>query len=192
MERKIATDQLSPHLPLIASCIEHGWEQWQTKYADKHYILDARARATIVNCEIRAKASLVFEQVEGVVLKRKNGTLFLYIGDDILVRFKKLKNSGQASNIMTDQQLSLYGQIPIPGILPGNHFNAGYILDDLQQSIERMLIAYQEGKRVVWMLDIDSYTGAAAEAEVVARPIQKAPKPESRVRARRLEKTGQK
>ena len=190
MERQLAADQLNPYLSTFTSCIEHGWEQWETKYADRHHILDARARSAIVYSEIKEEALRVFDKVEGVVLRIKNGSVMLYIGDDILVRFKKLRKSGHASNIMTDQQRSLYGQQSIPGFLPGNHFNAGYVLNDLQQSIERCLLVYQEGGRIVWTIDISSATGASATVVPISTPA--APKPERRVRPRRGENTGKK
>ena len=191
MERRLAADRLKPYLHLFSKCIEHGWEQWETKYLHKNPVLDARARAAIVYCEIKEEAMRVFDQVDDVVLRTKNGSVLIYIGGDILVRFKKLRKSGRASNIMTSEQLSLYGQRPIPGFLPGNHFNAGYVLDELQQSIERLLLVYQQNKRVVWTIDIDSDTGTAAEVVVMpTTPAQ--PKTGKRVRARRDDTTDKK
>ena len=88
-------------------------------------------------------------------------------------------------------RLSLYGQRPIPGFLPGNHFNAGYVLDELQQSIERLLLVYQQNKRVVWTIDIDSDTGTAAEVVVMPTTAEH-PKTGKRVRARRDDTTAKK
>ena len=181
MDMKKALDTIRPYLPLFAQCIDHGWNQWKTEYASKHIVIDPRARAAIVYCEIKQKAEKVFDSMDDVVLRTRNGSLLLYIGDDILVRFKKLRKGGRASNIMTGQQRSLYGQIPIPGFLPGNHFNAGYILDDLQQSIERKAIAYQHQNRVVWMLDLNKY-GVAENVTTI--PATTEPTLQRRVRPR--------
>ena len=188
MDRRCAVDQLNRYLPLFAECIEHGWGQWKTKYTQQHRILDARARASVVYCEIKEEAMRIFDRVDGVVVKTRNGSVFIYIGDDILVRFKKLKPSGHASNIMTGSQRCLYGQQPIPGFLPGNHITAGYVLDDSQQSIQRMLLVYQEENRILWTIELERNTGMAAEVVEMPKP-QELPKSGKRVLPRHGDKT---
>lgn len=148
-----ADKQFSPHVEILRRCIHDAWEQWQTFYAGRHFVLDSRARAAIVYCEIIHLAKTLFAQAPGVKIARKGSMTILFIGDDIVLRFKKLKN-GVPRNIRTEQQNLFRMQLPIPGILPGTYVSAGYELDELEQAISKTLIVARLGDEQIWSLDL--------------------------------------
>ena len=184
MNKNDAVEEVQPYLHLFSQCIQHGWDTWKTQYAHRHHVLDARARAAIVYDEITTEAKRVFGELHNVVLRIRYGSLMVYVGDNVVVRFKKLRRTGRANNIMTKNQMNLYRQIPIPGYLPGTHLNAGYVLDDLQQQIDRLLVTCQDGKRVMWTFDLDQASGRTTSA-VVPMPTPASPAPKRRVQPKR-------
>lgn len=182
MEKQLASKLLGQNLERLGECIEHGWKMWEDHYNDRQHVLDARARAAIVNCETVAKAGEEFLDVPGVVFRKTRGTFWLYVGDEIVVRFKKLRRNGKSSNIMTKQQRQIYTQMVIPGFLPGTHLSAGYVLDQLQQGISQVLVAFQNAASVVWTIDLRD--SGATPTEITIAPTPKPqPKPD-RVRLR--------
>lgn len=149
-----AEKDLAPHLETLRGCINDGWIAWQTHYSSRHVILDARARAAIVYCEIIHSAKTCFPEGGDVKIVPKGSMYVLFIGDDIVLRFKKLKN-GVPRNIPTEQQRLFRMQLPIPGILPGTYLSAGYELDALEQAISKTLVVARLGNHQVWSLDLN-------------------------------------
>jgi hypothetical protein len=149
-----AEQRLSRHLDTLKQCISGGWDAWNTHYSSRHFLLDGRARAAIVYCEIMNLAKTLFAEVSDVKVARKRSLYVLFIGDDIVLRFKKLKN-GVPANIRTDQQRLIEMQRPIPGFLPGTFVSAGYELDPLEQAISQMLVVARLGKQEKWSLDLN-------------------------------------
>lgn len=156
-----AEERLNPHKELLETCIQHAWDEWRSFYAAKHLILDARARAAIVFSEIVALAQQKFSGLDGVKFTRRQNSFWLYVGDDIIIRFKKLKKNGACSSIDTRQQMLFKAQMSLPTMEAGTLLHAGYALDVLQTEIERKLIVCQFKNRVLWTI---SLTGAAGEA----------------------------
>jgi len=60
INRERAEDILQPYMTVLNNCIDGGWNAWRNDYADKHHILNARARAAIVFCEITHRAQMEF------------------------------------------------------------------------------------------------------------------------------------
>jgi hypothetical protein len=177
-----AEEVLAPHRDLLNLCIQHGWDVWKTDYSHKHHILQARARAAIVYDEIVDKALVEFESKPDVIVKRTASTLMLYIGDHIVLRFKKIRKNGRCSNILTKQQILFRAQqsvqLQLPEMQKGTLVHAGYQLDDLQQEIQRKSVVCQLNNSVIWQMSL-----AVEHAAVVEfTPPQAAPAatPESR------------
>lgn len=149
-----AEKKLAPHVETLRKCICDGWAAWQTHYASRHFVLDGRARAAIVYCEIIHLAKALFSDVLDVKIARKGSMYVLFIGNDIVLRFKKLKN-GVPRNVSTRQQRLFCMQLPIPGMLPGTYVTAGYELNNLEQAISKTLVVARLGDEKVWSLDLD-------------------------------------
>jgi hypothetical protein len=179
-----ADSVLRPHYITLKKALDGGWHAWHQHYKDRHPILDARARAAIVYCEITALAKQFFDGCPDVKIVRKGAMHLFYIGDDVLLRFKKLRN-GKPSNIKTRQQVLLQQQQSIPGILPGTLVSAGYQLDQLEQAIEKTLVVAQLDGRSIWSLDLNI---GEADGRIAVMPSAQKQHKASRVAARQVKK----
>jgi hypothetical protein len=153
---KAAEEQLQPYKLLLEECIQHGWDTWETFYKPRHHILQARSRSSIVFDEIVFHAQSKFSGLPGVTFQRHRGTFLLYIGDSIVIRFKKIGKNGKCSSIATHQQILFEMQAELPGMEKGTMLNAGYTLDDMQHDIMRKLVVCQFLNRVLWTIDLVS------------------------------------
>jgi hypothetical protein len=172
---------LLPYYPKLKQCLDGGWRAWTEHYKSRQHVLDARAQASIVYCEIVHIAKECFSAVPDAKLVKKGLTHLLYIGDDIVLRFKKLRN-GLPRNIRTTQQKLFQHQEIIPGFLPGTIASVGYQLDAIEQAIEKSLIIAQLDGRTAWSLDLNICEAGGAIAVMPAAP--KKPRSGPRVRAR--------
>jgi hypothetical protein len=166
-------DQLQPYLQLLEECIQYGWDAWENDYAHKHHILSARSRSAIVFDEIVCHAQAKFSGLPGVTFKRARNTFLLYLGDNIIIRFKKIGKNGKCSSIDTRQQLLFKLQFQLPGIEKGTLLHAGYALDDLQQRVIRKSVVCQFSNYVLWVIDLQSQ----ATGRVESMPFTPAPDP---------------
>jgi hypothetical protein len=183
LSKEEAANLLRPHFADFRSIEDGAWQKWMS-LTERHK-LDNRARANIVHCFIVDMALEKFSKVKGTKAVRGGNTFWLYIGDHIKTRFKKLDRKKLYRNYPTLTQLKLALQGNIPGILPGTYLTLGYLLDDLEQNIEQHLVTLQIGKRVIYEIDIDAELGQTS-VPVVRMPTP-APQPaaERRVRPRR-------
>jgi hypothetical protein len=148
---------------LLAECIQYGWDQWASFYKTKHYVLGARARASIVYDEILSRVAEKIQSTPEVVLKKFRNSFLLYIGDFITIRFKKFNKYGRASNIRTRQQYLFGLQMEIPGMEKGTIMQAGYMLDEAAQSVVKKGIICEFGNRVLYRIDLLTDVNAAIE-----------------------------
>ncbi len=154
---------LKPLLTRLAASIGHGWDAWITDYAGKHIILSARTRANIVFDETVAWAEREFINEPGVKCKRICNSFWMFIGDKIILRFKKFNRDSLPSNIQTKQQMLFGAQLVFPTMEPGTLLNAGYILDDLQRAILHKKITCQLKDKVIWELKLGAEGSATVE-----------------------------
>lgn len=173
LSREGALNLLEPYLEILNQCIDGGWSAWKKDYAHKSHILDARSRAAIVYAEIFHRALQSFQGLPGVKVLLRPGSLMIFIGEEITLRFKKMRRSGRCSNIRTVIQRRFLAQLQLPGMLDGTLVHAGYELDDLQQNLIRKAVVCQLGKEVLWDIEI---TGASAEL-VSMPPVEPADQP---------------
>ena len=171
---------LGPYRERLERCIQQGWEAWKTDYAQKHHILHARARAAIVFDEIVAQALAEFPNGEGLVARRTSNTFMLYIGDSIILRFKKIRKNGRCSNILTHQQVMFRAQVQmrLPTMQKGTLVHAGYMLDDIQQEVAKKSVVCQLNNRVIWQMELASE--GSAEVEFMPLPETPTSKPAPR------------
>jgi hypothetical protein len=187
LSKEEAVELLRPHFADFRNIEDGAWQKWMS--LPERHKLDSRARANIVHCLIVNMALERFSKVKGTKPVRGGNTFWLYIGDHIKTRFKKLDRKKLYRNYPTRTQLKLALQGNIPGILPGTYLTLGYLLDDLEQTIEQHLVTLQVGKRVIYEIDIDAELGQAV-TPVVPMPTPIAPATtERRVRPRRIAAT---
>lgn len=125
--------------------------------------LGFRARAAIVFCHIVDHAEKKFAGIDDVKFERMQNSFLLYIGEDIVLRFKKLKKNGRCSSIATRQQMLFKAQMELPGMESGTLLHAGYSLDIIQQEILQKLVVCQFKNRVLWAIELPTAGGGAVE-----------------------------
>jgi len=160
LSKEQAQALLQPYLEILNQCIDDGWSAWKTHYSHRSHVLDGRPRAAIVYAEIVNRALETFQGQDGVKVVRRQGSLMIYIGEDVTIRFKKIRKDGRCSNIKTVTQIRFLAQLQLPGMVDGTLVHAGYQLDDLQQNIVRKAIVCQLNERVLWDIEL---TGVPAE-----------------------------
>ncbi|WP_058188294.1 hypothetical protein [Terracidiphilus gabretensis] len=165
-----AESVLQPYFDTLNRCIDDGWEAWKKDYAPMHHKLDARARAAIVFCEIAHRAENAFFELANVKVLRRTGTITIFIGEQITLRFKKMGKKGRCSNIITKTQALFLAQLQLPGMLDGTLVHAGYELDALQQEIVRKAVVCQLDNQVLWQIQI-----AGPAAMLIVMPPQSTP-----------------
>ena len=175
---------LDPHLQKLQECITGGWDAWHRDYGHRHHVLCSRTRASIVYDEIRHLAEKKFTDCEGTRVIPKRGFFLLYIGDEIVLRFKKLDKRGLTRNLPTRQQRLFEAQRSIKGILPGTYLNAGYQLDDLQQLIHRTMVSCQHQRSIQWTIELSEIGEACGGVNSMPDPGLLSGGDESRVRPR--------
>src|SRR5215210_6971317 len=125
----------------LAACIQGSWGKWEElgrRAPDLQIPLNASARALIVHNHITDLARKEFADDPGVHIGDNRGFLILTIEEKVVVRFKKYRNNNfTTSNIPTRQQLQFAYQHQLPGMpQEATKLVAGYLLDELQTSIE--------------------------------------------------------
>lgn len=168
---KEAEELLQPFKPLLEECIQHGWDSWSTDYSHKHHLLSSRARAAIVFDEIVFSAEQRFSGLPGVSFERRQNSFLLYIGNDVVLRFKKIRKNGKCNSIDTRQQVLFRMQMELPGMETGTLLHAGYALDDLQRTIVKKMIVCQFANQVLWTIDLLTEVGGAIENMPLPPPI---------------------
>lgn len=173
LTREQAEALLEPYITTLNGCIDEAWGAWKSGYhAQKSHILDARARAAIVYCEIVYRAKAAFSGMADVKVVATGGMLKVHIGDHITLRFKKIGKNGRCSNIMTKQQVLFLAQMQLPGILAGTLVHAGYELDQPQAEIARKAVVCQLDNRVLWQIEVTGTPGELLTMPPVAAPEQ--------------------
>lgn len=173
---KEAEALLNPYTALLNQCIQHGWDAWRIDYANKHTILTPRTRAAIVFDEIVAKAQGVFLGKPNVRFERKRNSFLLFIGDRIIIRFKKIGKNGKCSNINTRQQALFRMQqtvLAFPDLKEATMLSAGYSLDELQLDMSSKLVVCQFDNRVLWTIEL----AGDSQAEITPMPETTPPTP---------------
>ena len=119
LSKEEAADLLRPFFSDFRHIIDEAWQEWMD--ITSRHKLDNRARAGAMHCLIVHRALEKFSTTKGMKTVRGGGTFWLYIGEHIKTRFKKLDAKLLYRNYPTETQLKLELQGNIPGILPGTY-----------------------------------------------------------------------
>ncbi|MDP9438009.1 MAG: hypothetical protein M3P49_04600 [Actinomycetota bacterium] len=167
---------LEPYVERLALCVQAGWEAWEElgRMAPRSRVpLRPHTRASFVYDHAVQRAREEFaDDHPRVRIMEKNQLLTLTFEDRLVVRFKKFRDgvNFRTSGITTMQQQLYAYQLPLPGMPhEATKLVTGYVLDELQASIETVAIACSDGSRLEWFLDITDAGGADGS---VVEPIQ--------------------
>ena len=165
-----------PHFSRLADCLLTGWDAWEAIRATPEGVrLGPSARARIIWDHATAHAENLFDDIPGVAPGRRHGLLILDFGRALL-RFKKLDDHLQTRGIETEQQrlfanqdhLHPYHQLTLGWGAP--MVVAGYVLDSLGSSIERLVLVLLRRQQVVWSVDIPAIRAARRSAHGMVVP----------------------
>lgn len=169
-----AKRQLQPYFEKFIECINGAWKQW-IEYPLRH-TLDNRARASFIYAATVYRAKATFSGLEPFLKFTSTGnSFFLYVGDHVKLRFKKLCADGTYSNLMTRRQIALQLQQNIPGMLPGTYLTVGYKLDKLQQNIQERMVTLQVNNTIKYFIDLDEEVASGDSGKIT--PMSPAPSP---------------
>jgi hypothetical protein len=159
---------LEPYRARLLSCILAGWERWQELlYTSPGHFTTTRAtsRANLVYDYIVEAAKREFlpggQPEPHVRVSEKHGFLTLTFHDQIVIRFKKFRGRGLwPSGIPTRQQQLFAFQLPMEN-MPAEVTKAvaGYLLNSLQDEIERAAVTCSVGNEREWIIDLEPEAG---------------------------------
>jgi hypothetical protein len=178
-----AADLLEPHLELLQDCVARAWDDWcgvRDRELKAGIEIGPMPRARIVYELIVKRARAVFADIPGITVSQKRGFLVLVFGDRAVIRFKKLKKNLLPSSARTHQQELFSTQQELPGLPPpATYLNAGYVLDEAQLEITRIVLSCVESTDLVWSLDLD-----LGLVDVVVPAAGTAPLPAASIRSK--------
>jgi hypothetical protein len=153
-----------PHYGRIAECLSMAWQSWEAIRKSKDgQDLGKRTRASAVWDKITRRAETVFGDLPGVTVRYRHSLVVLDFGQAMmrfnLLRLRRdgrLRRGGIATGqqrlfdgqgqLNGDEQLTLWP--PVPMVI------AGYILDELETSIQRMVLVLQLHGETIWEIEI--------------------------------------
>ena len=156
-DQLIAMEAVDPILSLLYGITED---------AVSFYFSDAYSDAARADHDDRAMASCIYSHAEKSMLRASDeirglhpinlrGFFVLNYHDRVLLRFKKVKPNGKHRNYQTKQQQDYDDQMLFPEFPEAaRRLTVGYHLDDLQSSLERIMIARPIGRNIFWTAQV--------------------------------------
>ena len=140
------------YLSQFDSILRIGHSKYQEISHDLRIEHDARTQASCIYSHIVAEAERQFEELNDVKPIVVRGLkLWVFEDADVVIRFKKMDESGSISNYQTKQQKDFDMQLPLPGVsLPPVRLRVGYLLDEFQSEFVRSQVAAPNGKSILW------------------------------------------
>jgi hypothetical protein len=130
---------------------------------------DPRAAAACTYSHMVAEAERRWIGRSGVAFKEIKGMKVWIVGQDAVLRWKKMDEDGKARNYPTEQAKKYdrgdqFAELPPPAA----RLTVEYLLNPLGTEISRVQIARPQGKSIKWCVAVNS-PGASARYEVVQR-----------------------
>lgn len=148
-----ASNVLGPHAPLLNDCVQRAWARWLRN--PDSATASKRTRATTVYDYIAQEVEAEFTRAAGITLAWKHGSLHMTVCDTAIIKFKKFRGRRlRTSGVATNARNMFLRQA---GVLDGmvvTHLVVGYLLDDIEQSTERIAVTCPLGKGNLWVLDL--------------------------------------
>jgi hypothetical protein len=158
---------LQPYLNDLRTIVLAGWAAWDVlgeRAPDLRAPLSARTRANFIYDSITQRARDLFANRPGINIREVRGFLELSFKDQCVVRFKKLDRKYRAKGIPTRQQMrwnfnelaeERLSQMELPFGFPLTaKLIAGYTLDSLAVSVDKVLVTRPGKKAVQWHFEI--------------------------------------
>lgn len=129
----------------LVDCFKKGWDDFLgTVEPERRAVLSLRTRASLVSDFVKHRVKEKFEGTNEIEFGNPNELFCVILKQDgMIVRFKKLDNSLNPSNIPTQQQALFYSNEQFDG---WDCYRAvvGYQLNEEQTMIESIVVLYYE------------------------------------------------
>lgn len=171
-KEEFASERIA-QLPLVKQCIENAWDNYTKLYSpDLRTRHTARSRASLIHDEIVLEAEVLFDNVVGVRFERRGHAFFVYIGQRLVIRFKKFGPSLSVSGIPTQQHLSLINQqFTLPDFGEMMTIHAGYKLNTLETALEGTYVVCPRGYGKHWFLNLKDIEDRNSVPNIVQLPV---------------------
>lgn len=159
VDREGAIELLTPHLLFLEQCASQGLQLLNgvlNHYPQSYY---QRTKATLLHNMVvnEIKNSPHFSSNIDVAFHERFETLYVVIGNQISIRFKKLNEMGMAANISTARNDSIMSQqlsfefSEYPNLI---WVDFGYRIDKSWTSFESLEIVCRRNDQTIWTIPI--------------------------------------
>ncbi len=164
-----ALNILQPHFGKLAAAFAKGeqtWRQFTVSMPEAAIAMSRRGQSNMLYDFITKAAEVAFAfDAPHVRVRWQSGFLILLFEDRLAIRFKKFKRGRmyETYGIQTrqrrlwDSQQSVMPELP----QPVTHAVAGYLLDELRQSLMGTWVACRDGRFLEWAIEVPD-AGAAS------------------------------
>lgn len=165
-----ALEVMKPQIATLDQIIENSFADYLAIRLKAEEVTGApiewnkRTRANIVHDQIRSKAMMTYKDVEGITAKEWNKMFGVKFGDEIFLRFKKIREFGSRYNLIsgipTKQKRSFLGQGQIEGFPEQPTFVfAGYVPDRYWSRIMGTYMICLLGDTPRWRINLKDCSG---------------------------------
>lgn len=156
---------LQSHLTKLHACVTSGFSTYHRTPPEIKAQYDERAATNAVYAHIIHAVDAEFSSTTGVALINSKGLKVLNFGDMLVVRFKKVNESGRHRNAHTKQQERFDKQLSLPNLPPAaTRVTIGYEPDPAFYEIVRVTVGCPLGHNTepLWLTQVN-VVGDAAE-----------------------------
>ena len=151
IEHTSALEILGSNLKLIRESMVGGWNMWKKMPAEHRMALGANARASVIHDFTIDCASKLLTDAK--IFDKSYLKLFVF-SNIICLRFKKFDTLLNSSNQPTSQVKAFRSQEQLDGLPTIHNLEAGYTVNEIEQSIIGFHIVCPNGKSNYWEMEL--------------------------------------
>lgn len=148
---------LAPHFDVFSGALFGAWNRWMDSiHPDTRADISTMQRGGVIYDLACARARVLIATQEGLEPCDELGFFKVYVQDQLVVRFKKLRNDYSVNlSGATDQCREFYHNSDLSGIRGHcQRLTCGYILDAAEEEIADIAITCQFGETILWNVSI--------------------------------------
>lgn len=165
--RAQALADLERYQATMWSIVKDGVTDYVTDYAALRRRHSLRSQSSIINDLMVERAKQHFSDMPGVRFIRRGNGFRILLGDDYVIKLKKLNQKLQASNVMTQAVFAFITQAPgasaqlqLKGMPPPpTNLHLGYQLKGVELTNPNIWVVCPDGMKVGWEWELKN-TGA--------------------------------
>lgn len=139
----------------VMEILERCWRRYAEMLFSPYRVDSPRTRANILWDWFTGEAKLKLAAIPGVRVELQPNTVWYFVDEMFLLRFKKLTHDGFTSNYPTQAALAYHDQQEdLEGIPPVWRLDVGYILDQTETAIDDVRVVLRNGNRVEWQYSL--------------------------------------